>query len=86
MHSGQIFTCWVTFCIKLMYNWWKAFIPMSMGNAGPEMNASLVPNDDELDKRAQNYMSVMAQKHVFVFVSKIFISKCSCKVIKKLIR
>lgn len=38
MHSGQIFTCWVTFCIKLMYNWWKAFIPMSIGTVWPELN------------------------------------------------
>lgn len=34
MHSGQIFTCWVTFCIKLMYNCWKAFTPMSIGTLG----------------------------------------------------
>ena len=60
MHSGQIFTCWVTFCIKLMYNWWKAFIPMSMGTLGLKWMASLVPNDDELDKRIWNYR---AQTH-----------------------
>lgn len=38
MHSGQIFTCWVTFCIKLMYNWWKAFILMLVGTRAPVMN------------------------------------------------
>ena len=61
MHSGQIFTCWVTFCIKLMDNWWKAFIPMSIGTLGLKWIASFVPNDDELDKTSQNYMSEIAK-------------------------
>lgn len=38
---------------------------MSMGTLGLKGMASLVPNDDELDKRIRNYMSEMAQKDVF---------------------
>lgn len=57
------YSCWVTFCIKLTHNQRKAFSPMSMGTLGPEGMASLVPNDDELDKRIRSYMSEMAGVH-----------------------
>lgn len=38
---------------------------MSMGTLGLKGMASLVPNDDELDKRIRNYMLKMSQKDVF---------------------
>lgn len=56
MHSSQIFMCWVTFCYKLMHNQWNTFIHTSMGTLGEKPMASLVPNDDELDKGIRYYM------------------------------
>lgn len=70
MHSGQIFTCWVTFCIKLMYNWWKAFIPMSMGTLGWNEWHHLFQMMTNLTKGSKIVCQKcprLVQKHVFFF-------------------
>lgn len=68
MHCGQIFTCWVTFCIKLMYNWWKAFIPMSIGTL--DWNEwrhlfQMMTNSTKGSQIVCQKWQRLAQKHVF---------------------